>query len=320
MTHHLPLGPGAEFDRIRAVAATLGERAASLGDDCAIVAPGPHSIVLSTDSSIEDVHFRRDWLTPWEIGWRAAAGALSDLAAEGAAAIGVLAAIALPEGLRSDFLPQLMTGVGDAAEACGGRVLGGDLSRAPLVTVTVTVVGTAERPVRRHGARPGDGVWVTGRFGGPRAALVAFERNEQPAPEARASFCHSTPRIAAGMWLAAHGATAMIDVSDGLAGDARHLAAASGAALIIDLERVPRHASVDAVALSLGEHPAHFAARGGEDYELLCTLPADFRGAEQFEREVGLPLTRIGTVDQGSGVAFLDGGTPVQLQGYDHFA
>ena len=315
------LGPGPEFDLIRAIARSLGPAAGSLDDDCALVPDGATTLAFSTDISVENVHFRRDWLAPAEIGWRAAAGSLSDLAAEGAEAIGLLAAVTGPRSLAGHDLVELMRGVGEAVAAAGGRVLGGDLSAAPYWSIAVTVVGRAARPVTRAGARPGDGLWVTGELGGARAALEAWLRGDQPAPAARAAFAHPVPRLAGGAWLAAHGATAMLDVSDGLAGDARHLAAASGVLLTIELDRLPVAPAAVAEADRLKLAAPLFAGQGGEDYELLVTLPGGFGSEEAraFRAATGVALTRIGAVEPGSGVRLLLAGDEVSLAGYDHF-
>jgi thiamine-monophosphate kinase len=315
------LGPGAEFDLIRAIARALGATAGPLGDDCALVPDGATTLALSTDVSVENVHFRRDWLQADEIGWRAASGALSDLAAEGAKAIGLLAAVTAPRSVAERDLVELMRGVGEAAAAAGGTVLGGDLSSGPLWSVTITVVGRAARPVTRAGARPGDGLWLTGTLGGARAALEAWLRGDQPDPEARAAFARPAARLGAGAWLAAHGATAMLDLSDGLAGDAQHLAAASGVQLTVELDSLPVSPAVGAEAARLRVAPAAFAAQGGEDYELLVTLPPGFAAtdAEAFRAATGLALTRVGTVAAGAGVRLLLGQEDVALAGFDHF-
>jgi thiamine-monophosphate kinase len=276
------------------------------------------TLALSTDTSLEDVHFRRDWLSLEEIGWRATAASLSDLAAAAAEPIGVLAALTMPEAEPESSFASVMAGAGAAVAAVGGVVLGGDLSRGSSVALTLTSIGTAPRPMRRNGARPGDGLWVTGELGGARAALLAWKVAREPDEAARIRFVHPEPRIAEGRWLAANGATAMMDLSDGLAGDARHLAAASGVTLRIDLDRLPRHRSVDAEAAAIGETPASFAARGGEDYELLVTLSASFGG----KLPGGLSLTRIGSVEEGAPgrVLMEEKGASVALPGYDHFA
>jgi thiamine-monophosphate kinase len=318
---HSPLGPGQEFDRIRAIAAELGLEPAALGDDCALLAPGPGALVVSTDVSVEDVHFRRAWLSLEEIGWRAAAGALSDLAAEGAEPTGLLAAVTVPSGADPAAVVKLMRGIGAVAAAVSTQVLGGDLSSGPVWSIAITVLGRAARPVTRAGALPRDQIWVTGQLGAARAALEAWRRGAEPAPGARHAFAHPEPRIAAGRWLAAQGARAMLDLSDGLGGDAGHLAAASNVALELSLDRVPVAPDAIAEAERLGMAPATFAAEGGEDYELLVALPRDFglADAQAFARACGVPLTCIGVVREGAGARFCAAGTPVALQGYDHF-
>jgi len=295
-----------EFDRLREIFARLGPRAGELGDDCALVPLGGTTLALSIDCSIEGIHFRTDWLSFEEIGWRATAAALSDLAAEGAAAVGVLVSLGMPGG--GDHGAEIMNGVADAAQSVGAKVLGGDLVRSEQYLVDVCVLGTAERPVRRAGAHVGDGVWVTGRLGGAALALAGYRSGTRPGGVLGRRYSHPEPRIAAGRWLAAHGATAMIDISDGLAADGGHLATASGVGLEIALERLPCWDG----ALPLA------AAASGEEFELLVTLPASFdqdRNRPEFE------LTRIGECVRGGGVRLLEGNTPVALPaGYDHFA
>jgi thiamine-monophosphate kinase len=316
-----PLGPGPEFDRIRRIAGELGNSSADLGDDAAVIPDGDGSLVVSTDASVEGVHFRREWLTLEEIGWRAAAAALSDLAAMGARPVGVLAALAVPQSASADDPSLVMRGVGAAAAATGARVIGGDLTAAASWVVTVTVIGRTANPIRRTGARPGDVLWVTGALGGSRAALTAWKRGATPADDARAAFAHPLPRIDAGRWLAEHGAHAMLDLSDGLAADAHHLAAASAVRLDIDLSRVPVAGPAVVPSLAASVEPPIFAAQGGEDYELLVALPDRFaeRDIRAFEAATGLALTSVGSVHRGSGVRFLLRGERVSLEGFDHF-
>ncbi|MFN0178087.1 MAG: thiamine-phosphate kinase [Gemmatimonadales bacterium] len=308
-----PLGPGEEFDRIRAIASALGDRAAGLGDDCAFLADG---WCASIDVSTEGIHFRRAWLSPSEIGWRAAMAALSDLAAVGAEPVGLLVALSAPHDEPADHLTQLMTGVAEAAREVGALVLGGDLTASPLLSVAITVLGRTEHPVKRRGARPGDGLWVTGTLGGARAALEAWEAGREPPAVARVRFAHPRARVEAGRELAIRGATAMLDLSDGLGGDAWHLARASGVGIRIDLDRLPVGPGV------VGGDRVLTAARGGEDYELLVALPPAFGAAEAqaFATDTGTPLTRIGAVASGADVVFVRGDAPVRVTGYDHFA
>ena len=313
----LRLGTGGEFDRLRAIFASLGAAGRGLGDDCALVRIGARTVALSIDLSLEGVHFRTDWLSFREIGWRATAAALSDLAAEGAEPRGVLVSLAVPDDRQrrpgnASPAVQIMSGVGAAARSVGAHVLGGDLTRSSRYLVDVCVLGVARRPVRRSGARPGDGVWVTGRLGGAGLALAALLAGRRPPAPVRRRFVRPEPRIAAGAWLARHGARAMIDVSDGLAADAGHLAAASGVRVEIALERIPRWPGATARA----------AAQSGEEYELLVALPRRFdeRAARAFRRATGLPLTRIGACTRGGGARVTDNGRPIaSLSGFDHF-
>jgi len=319
---HLDLGPGPEFDRIRSIEKALGPRAGELGDDCALVLVGDEFIALSIDLSVEGVHFRREWLSLEEIGWKAAAGALSDLAAEAARPEGLLASVGVPKAGDPGEVANSMRGVGEAAASVGGRVLGGDLSSAPVLTIDIAVVGRTARPVRRQGAQVGDGIWVTGELGGARAALASWSAGETPITTARRSFAHPVPRIGAGLWLAERGAHALIDLSDGLAGDAGHLAAASRVMIELALDRVPLHGAVPAAALKTSQLPAVFAALGGEGYELLVAMPRQFTSADAgaLEREMGIPLTLIGRVSAGSGAVCRLQGREVALTGFDHFA
>jgi thiamine-monophosphate kinase len=316
------LGPGAEFDRIRAIAAALGPTAVGLGSDCALVPGGRGVLAFSTDTSVEGVHFRREWLSPEEIGWRAAAAALSDLAAAAAPAVGLLAAVTVPADASADDLVAVMRGVGLAAAASGGAVLGGDLSRGSEWSLTISVVGRAERALTRVGAEPGDRLWVTGALGASRAALEHWRRGDTPPDAARRAFAHPEPRISVGVKLAGLGAHAMLDLSDGLGGDARHLAAASGVALDIELERVPVAPVALAEAQRSGIEAARFAAEGGEDYELLVALPATFGepDAPELTHACGVPLTLVGDVRAGTGVGFIFHGKEVEVGGFDHFA
>lgn len=317
MSLDFALGSGGEFDRIRAIAEALGAAAGPLGDDTAPIPAGEGTLVVSTDVSVEEVHFRRTWLTLEEIGWRATASALSDIAAAAAAPAGVTIALTLPANTPDEDLLAIMRGVGEAASRSGCRVLGGDLSSGPSLSLAVTVFGYAKSPISRATAQPGDGIWVTGHLGGARAALMAWRDGREPAPAARVAFARPQPRLAAARWLASQGATSMLDVSDGLGGDAEHIAAASRVALDIDLGKVPIHPSVHGEARRLDEPAALFAARGGEDYELLVTLPPSTDGTG-CEPAAGVPLTRIGTVRAGSGVRCLLDGREVAVAGFRH--
>ena len=311
MSDETRLGPGAEFDLIRAMISRWGERARGIGDDAAVVAiPAGEQLVLSTDTSLEGVHFKREWLSAEEIGWRSAVAALSDLAAMAANPLGVLVAVTLPQDWIAG-LEALTEGIAAAAFESGAPIVGGDLSTGERLTITISVAGSTATPLRRSGAQAGDSLWVTGQLGGPALALAAWSEGRQPTPEARARFAHPVPRIREAQWLASASATAAIDISDGLGGDAAHLAAASGVRITIDADKVPLAPGADVST----------AQRSGEEYELLVTTRGSFDEAA-FQREFGLPLTRIGTVERGdAGVDLLIGGERVASPpGYDHFS
>lgn len=338
MSRRSALGAGAEFDLIRrflddADAEAAGPQDADdgdsarhvlvgPGDDCAVVTDGP--LAVSVDMSIEGVHFRRDWLEPHEIGYRAAAAALSDLAAVAAQPVGVLVSLALTAADREAVAPAVLQGVRAAARAVGAAVIGGDVARTEgALTIDVVALGHVEQPVLRSGARVGDALWVTGWLGGATAAVLAWRAGHAPDDAARAAFAHPTPRTREAHWLAQQGVLhALIDVSDGVAGDAGHLSAAGGVSVEIEAERLPLHPSLAVAVPDVGDARMH-ALGGGEDYELLFAA-AD--GAVEplvadFEARFGTRLTRIGRVRAGQGVVLVheDGTAQPLAGGYDHF-
>jgi thiamine-monophosphate kinase len=282
---HVPLGDGREFDAIRAMLAEWGPRAVGVGDDAALVpVPAGEQLVVSTDASVEGVHFKREWMSAAEIGERAASAALSDLAAMAATPLGILLALAVPERWQ-DELPELARGVGAAATKARCLIVGGNLTRGTDLSLTITVLGCTPTPLRRAGIKPGHRLFVTGRLGGPAAALRALLAGETPSLADHMRFVAPVPRLDEARWLADNGAVAAIDISDGLLADAAHLARASGVSLAIDLPALPR---VDGVT-------AADAASSGEEYELLVAVPADAPlDPSLFESTFGLPLTVVG--------------------------
>ncbi len=254
------------------------------GDDAAVVRARGYA-VTSIDTLVDGVHFRSEQLQPAEIGGRAMASALSDLAAMACDPGEAYIALCLPPDLDGEDVVELTRGALDVCRRHGATIAGGDVSSSATLTVTVTVVGWTDDPatlVGRDGARPGDLVAVTGALGGAGAGLALLNGTGSDGaagltPDVAAGlhrrFAAPEPRFAAARALQRLGATAMIDVSDGIATDARHLARRSDVVLELTLAQLPRQEGVDAVAAWLGTDPAAFAATAGEDYELCVCLP-----------------------------------------------
>lgn len=300
-----------EFGLIREMVAQWGALAQGIGDDAAMLTvPDGECLVVSTDAAVEGVHFRREWMSLREIGYRAAVAALSDLAAMGARPIGLLIALSLPRGARRDAL-EIAEGIGDAATAALAPIVGGNLSAASGISLTTTVLGATPTPIRRSGVKPGDLIHLTGVVGGVKAALEALIRGDDPTPEQRARLVRPSARLVEGQWLAAQGVHAMIDVSDGVAADVRHLAAASDVRIVLELDDLPCHAGVAPID----------AAQSGEEFELAFAAPptTDLGG---FAARFGVPVTAIGRAMPGApGVVLERRGKRVALPpGHDHFS
>ncbi|HEX3041796.1 MAG TPA: thiamine-phosphate kinase [Solirubrobacterales bacterium] len=302
------------------------------GDDAAVTVPGG-ATATSVDAIVEGVHFRRGEASLETIGRKALATALSDLAAMGAEAGEAYVALGAPGDLGEEDLLTLLDGMLDLAAATGATIAGGDLTRAAVLTLAVTVVGHAACPeafVSRAGAEPGDLVVLTGEIGGAAAGRLLLDDPDLAAAlpggtakQLRARQLDPLPRLRSGRALAAAGARALIDLSDGLAGDAAHLAAASGVALRIGAGQLPLEGGVAEIATAAGLDPLELAVSGGEDYELLATLPpAALDDAKARVKAAGeANLTAIGEVAAGEGVVIrLPGGERLETAGYDHFA
>ena len=309
------LGPGREFDAIRAMLERWGSIAAGIGGDAAELSiPGGQQLLVSTDTSVEGVHFRRDWLSPTEIGYRSTAAALSDLAAVAATPVAVLVALTLPSRWL-DVLPNIADGIGEATRDARAHIVGGDVVQGDALALTITVLGCAPHPWSRGAARTGGQLYVTGVLGGPAAALRALSEGHSPDAIARQRFAHPIPRLIESRWLANHGVVAAIDISDGLVSDARHIAAASHVRLTLDLAKLPHISDITPLA----------AAASGEEYELLVvTRPGVELDTAAFSRAFNLPLTQIGSVTADDAAGHVDvtlGATRVDPpRGYDHFS
>jgi thiamine-monophosphate kinase len=318
----------------RASAGGAGVRV-GIGDDCAVLEPGPGRLLLATtDLMIEDVHFRRRWAAPADLGWKSLAVNLSDVAAMGGRPRWALIALACPDGVSVEDAEGFYSGLLALAAEHDVAVVGGDTSASPGGwLVNVTVLGEAlAAPVLRSTARAGNVVAVTGALGRAAAGLALLEQPAAPAgvtpaalDDVRDAHLRPRPRVREGQWLAsAGGVTAMIDLSDGLATDLGHIAEESGVGARIPLDRVPVGEGARAVAAALGRDALAWATGGGEDYELLltCEAGAFARLADGLAAATGARLAAIGEVaPAGAGVRYTDasGREVTVAPGFEHF-
>ena len=300
-----------------------------IGDDCAVLRPpAGHDVLVTTDFSLEGVHFRRDWHPATSAGHRCLARGLSDLAAMGAKPLAAFLSLALPAAFTrrvagTRWLEGFFSGLLALAKATGTPLAGGDTGTAPgeAILADIVLLGSATRgtELRRCGARPGDLIYVTGMLGGAAAELSLLGANPARFRNAVAGQDHPhlfpLPRLqAAGRLRRAGLATAAIDVSDGLSTDLRHLCEESGVGAVVEAERIPLH------HLLAGEAPQRalgMALHGGEDYEVLFTGRP---GARVPRRIAGVPITRIGTITRRKDVLLQSGEKTEHLaaEGWEH--
>jgi thiamine-monophosphate kinase len=322
------LGEFGLIDSIRERVAPAAGVHRGIGDDAAeLELPAGHRLLTSTDLLLEEVHFSFAWTAADDLGRKAVAVNLSDIAAMGGTPRFLYIGLACPADTPVERLDRFMDGVLAEAAAHGATLVGGDTCRSPgpwIIAVTVEGSAPAGTVVGRDGARAGDVVLVSGTLGDSALALALWQRGESPAPFLAARHRRPTPRVALGLALAAARLpSAMIDLSDGLAADLGHILAASGTGAEVREAAIPLSA---AFREQLAADPAllELAVAGGEDYELLCTVPAArVSEALALGEQVGVPLTVVGTVTGRAADLQLRGadGTlrPLRRRGYDHF-
>ncbi|TDD35426.1 thiamine-phosphate kinase [Nonomuraea terrae] len=314
----ITVGDLGEFGVVNRITARLPQGAAVIlgpGDDAAVMSAPDGRVVVSTDLLLEGRHFRRDWSGGYDVGRKAAAQNLADVAAMGATPTSIVVGLGIPADLPLDWLDALTDGFRDECATVGASVAGGDVTRCDLVVLGVTALGdlNGRAPVRRSGARPGQVVAVAGRLGYAAAGWALLEAGvpaDGPAlREAVAGHRRPCPPYAMGPVAAELGATAMLDVSDGLLQDLGHVAEASGVRVELDPEAFAVAEPVAAAAKELGADPLEWVLTGGEDHALAAVFPADVR----------LPAAWrvVGRVSEGEGVVVR--GREIGRRGWDHF-
>lgn len=304
-----------ELGRTRTRAVALG-----IGDDAALVRSGRERLVVTVDDQVEGVHFDLRWLSLLDVGYRSLQAAASDLAAMGSQPLAAVASLHVPAKLSAAALRQLSRGQAQAAAELACPIVGGNVTRGPLLSISTTVLGRASsRPLLRSGARPGDELWLLGGVGLARAGLLLHQqrlrlpsRLRSVAERAKRAWARPQAQIKAGRMLAGR-ARAAIDISDGLSGDAAHVARASGVKVVLESRLISRLFSAEFAELAdlLGEPAVTLALRGGEDYALLAVGPRARRPAR---------AKAIGRIERGSGIELeLETGERFALgPGFDH--
>jgi thiamine-monophosphate kinase len=293
------VGELGEFPLIEAITARLAAGASVLlgpGDDAAVVAAADGRVVATTDVLVEGRHFRKDWSPPHDIGAKAAAANLADVAAMGAVPTGLLVGLAIPSDREVEWVLSLADGLSEEAASAGAAVAGGDVVRSEVVVVSVTAMGSLEGrdPVLRSGARPGDLVAVAGRLGWAEAGFAILSRGFRSPRTLVEAHRRPAPPYAEGPRAATLGATAMVDVSDGLVSDLGHVARASGVALSLSSDAFHVPEAFHDTARALNADPMQWLLNGGDDHALAACFPPD----------VDLPMawSVVGRVEEGEGV------------------
>jgi len=317
----VPLPEKALIEEVRRFARSrsTGNVRLGIGDDCAIIGiPPRHEALVTTDFSLEGVHFRRQWHPPESVGHRCLARGLSDIAAMGGTPIAAFLSLALPARLPQSWVDRFIKGLLSLAKRYSVALAGGDTAQSPAgVLADIIVMGSVPKgtAVIRSGARPGNAIYVTGALGGSAATLNLLRTKRKVVPSETDRHFYPRPRLEVGRYLREkHIATAMIDLSDGLSTDLAHICDESSVGAEVEMPRLP--------LASAGKPPTSvsvdLALHGGEDYELLFTAPAKTRVPSVIS---GVPITRIGTITKVRGLFTRDASrrTPLLVRGWEHF-
>ncbi len=308
-----------QLAKVRANSAVL----TGIGDDCAVLRPGGRSgdrvdTLVTTDFSLEGVHFRRDWHTPESVGHRCLGRGLSDIAAMGGEPVATFLSLALPRGFSRKWVDRFSSGLMSLASQYGVAIAGGDTAESPGgILADIVVLGTVPKgnAILRSGARAGDGIYVTGALGGSAAAVEIMRKKHRLNPQYYSRHFFPEPRVEVGRVLREKGlASAMIDTSDGLSTDLAHLCEESAVGAEVRAELIPRAA----VGRPSREVDLELALHGGEDYELLFTAPRSKKVPQQI---AGVPITQVGRITRGRGMFLEHNGERSELKagGWEHF-
>lgn len=317
----LPLQEKALIARVRSQVRGGGSAAVGIGDDCAVLRlPSDHQALVTTDFSLEEIHFRRDWHPPESVGHRCLARGLSDIAAMGGEPKFVFLSLALPRELPQRWVDRFTMGLLKLAQRFNVSLAGGDTAESPGgVLADIVVVGSVPKgeAVLRSGARPGDSIYVSGQLGGSAAAvgLLLSGKKKKLRPQDFAEHFYPQPRIELGRFLREKGmATSMIDISDGLSTDLAHICEESGVGAEVWSDAIPR-ASIGKPAQMVSLEDA---LHGGEAYELLFTAPSAKRVPNRI---AGVPITRLGSITRSRGLKLRDehGVHELKPHGWEHF-
>lgn len=308
-----------EFALIAAVTkdqAQLEDTTVGPGDDAAVVAAPDGRVVISVDMLVDGVHFRTDWASGEQIGRRAALASMADIAAMGAVPRSLVVALSAPPGAPAELILAIGRGLHAAAAEAGAAVVGGDMTRSDVLTISVTVLGSLNgaEAVLRSGARPGDEVAVIGRLGWAAAGLAVLSRGFRSPAAIVGAYRVPEPPLAAGAVAAAAGATSMIDVSDGLLADLGHVAASSTVSINIRSAALEVNPRLVEVASALGKDPLEWVLTGGDDHPLVATFPSGTTLPAGW-----LPIGTVGATGEAGSVVTVDGALRDEPGGWDHF-